>query len=149
MKKKFNIEGMTCSACQTHVQKAVEKVAGTKEVNVNLLQNTMVVDFDEKLCDVQKIEDSVEKAGYKAYLDEEKKTISTPKEIIRKDYALLKLIISGILLLVLMYFSMGNMMWGFPSFAFLDHQSNGICVNSIFIGPSHFISISPLFYFWF
>ena len=73
MKKKFNIEGMTCSACQAHVQKAVEKVDGTKEVNVNLLQNTMIVDFDEKLCDVQKIEDSVEKAGYKAYLDEEKK----------------------------------------------------------------------------
>ena len=92
MKKKFNIEGMTCSACQVHVQKAVEKVNGTKEVNVNLLQNTMVVDFDEKLCDVQKIEDSVEKAGYKAYLDEEKKTISTPKEIIRKgeNYSLVE-----------------------------------------------------------
>ena len=120
MKKKFNIEGMTCSACQAHVQKAVEKVAGTKEVNVNLLQNTMVVDFDEKLCDVQKIEDSVEKAGYKAYLDEEK-TTSISKEATKKDYALLKLIISGILLVILMYFSMGNMMWGFPSFAFLDH----------------------------
>ena len=118
MKKKFNIEGMTCSACQAHVQKAVEKVDGTKEVNVNLLQNTMIVDFDEKLCDVQKIEDSVEKAGYKAYLDEEKKITSTSKETAKKDYALIKLIISGILLLILMYFSMGNMMWGFPTFAF-------------------------------
>ncbi len=143
MKKKFNIEGMTCSACQAHVQKAVEKVAGTKEVNVNLLQNTMVVDFDEKLCDVQKIEDSVEKAGYKAYLDEEKKTISTPKEIIRKDYALLKLIISGILLLVLMYFSMGNMMWGFPSFAFLDHQQNPMGFALI-----QFLLVLPILYLY-
>lgn len=143
MKKKFNIEGMTCSACQVHVQKAVEKVNGTKEVNVNLLQNTMVVDFDEKLCDVQKIEDSVEKAGYKAYLDEEKKTISTPKEIIRKDYALLKLIISGILLLVLMYFSMGNMMWGFPSFAFLDHQQNPMGFALI-----QFLLVLPILYLY-
>lgn len=143
MKKKFNIEGMTCSACQVHVQKAVEKVNGTKEVNVNLLQNTMVVDFDEKLCDVQKIEDSVEKAGYKAYLDEEKKTISTPKEIIRKDYALLKLIISGILLLVLMYFTMGNMMWGFPSFAFLDHQQNPMGFALI-----QFLLVLPILYLY-
>ncbi len=143
MKKKFNIEGMTCSACQAHVQKAVEKVAGTKEVNVNLLQNTMVVDFDEKLCDVQKIEDSVEKAGYKAYLDEEKKTVSTSKEIIRKDYALLKLIISGILLLVLMYFSMGNMMWGFPSFASLDHQQNPMGFALI-----QFLLVLPILYLY-
>ena len=143
MKKKFNIEGMTCSACQAHVQKAVEKVAGTKEVNVNLLQNTMVVDFDEKICDIQTIEDSVEKAGYKAYLDEEKKTISTPKEIIRKDYALLKLIISGILLLVLMYFSMGNMMWGFPSFAFLDHQQNPMGFALI-----QFLLVLPILYLY-
>lgn len=142
MKKKFNIEGMTCSACQAHVQKAVEKVAGTKEVNVNLLQNTMVVDFDEKLCDVQKIEDSVEKAGYKAYLDEEK-TTSISKEATKKDYALLKLIISGILLLVLMYFSMGNMMWGFPSFAFLDHQQNPMGFALI-----QFLLVLPILYLY-
>lgn len=142
MKKKFNIEGMTCSACQAHVQKAVEKVAGTKEVNVNLLQNTMVVDFDEKLCDVQKIEDSVEKAGYKAYLDEEK-TTSISKEATKKDYALLKLIISGILLVILMYFSMGNMMWGFPSFAFLDHQQNPMGFALI-----QFLLVLPILYLY-
>ena len=142
MKKKFNIEGMTCSACQAHVQKAVEKVAGTKEVNVNLLQNTMVVDFDEKLCDVQKIEDSVEKAGYKAYLDEEK-TTSISKEATKKDYALLKLIISGILLVILMYFSMGNMMWGFPSFTFLDHQQNPMGFALI-----QFLLVLPILYLY-
>lgn len=143
MKKKFNIEGMTCSACQAHVQKAVEKVDGTKEVNVNLLQNTMIVDFDEKLCDVQKIEDSVEKAGYKAYLDEEKKITSTSKETAKKDYALIKLIISGILLLILMYFSMGNMMWGFPTFAFLDHQQNPMGFALI-----QFILVLPILYLY-
>ena len=142
MKKKFNIEGMTCSACQAHVQKAVEKVAGTKEVNVNLLQNTMVVDFDEKLCDVQKIEDSVEKAGYKAYLDEEK-TTSISKEATKKDYALLKLIISGILLVILMYFSMGNMMWGFPSFSFLDHHQNPMGFALI-----QFLLVLPILYLY-
>lgn len=142
MKKKFNIEGMTCSACQAHVQKAVEKVAGTKEVNVNLLQNTMVVDFDEKICDIQTIEDSVEKAGYKAYLDEEK-TTSISKEATKKDYALLKLIISGILLVILMYFSMGNMMWGFPSFAFLDHQQNPMGFAFV-----QFLLVLPILYLY-
>lgn len=142
MKKKFNIEGMTCSACQAHVQKAVEKVAGTKEVNVNLLQNTMVVDFDEKICDIQTIEDSVEKAGYKAYLDEEK-TTSISKEATKKDYALLKLIISGILLVILMYFSMGNMMWGFPSFSFLDHHQNPMGFALI-----QFLLVLPILYLY-
>lgn len=142
MKKKFNIEGMTCSACQAHVQKAVEKVAGTKEVNVNLLQNTMVVDFDEKICDIQTIEDSVEKAGYKAYLDEEK-TTSISKEVTKKDYALLKLIISGILLVILMYFSMGNMMWGFPSFSFLDHHQNPMGFALI-----QFLLVLPILYLY-
>ena len=59
MKKKFNVEGMTCSACQIHVQKAVEKLEGVKDVNVNLLQNSMIVDYDEKECSNEKIQEAV------------------------------------------------------------------------------------------
>ena len=49
MRKKYNVEGMTCAACQGHVNKAVTSLKGVKECNVNLLQNTMVVDFDEHI----------------------------------------------------------------------------------------------------
>ena len=66
MKKKFNVEGMTCSACQSHVQKSVEKLDGIISVNVNLLNNTMDVDFNDSLCNTQIIEAAVKKAGYKA-----------------------------------------------------------------------------------
>ena len=77
MKKKFKVEGMTCSACQSHVQKAVEKINGINTVNVNLLSNSMDVDFDENICKVEDIKTSVKKAGYAAYLFEESKTTKT------------------------------------------------------------------------
>ena len=47
MTEKFNVTGMTCSACSAHVEKSVKKLNGVKSVNVNLLQNNMHVDFDE------------------------------------------------------------------------------------------------------
>lgn len=46
MKEKFNISGMTCAACVAHVQKAVESLEGTDNVNVNLLTNSMTLDLD-------------------------------------------------------------------------------------------------------
>ncbi len=139
MKKKFNVEGMTCSACQAHVNKAVSHLKGIKEVNVNLLQNTMQVDFDEKLCDVQTIEDAVSNAGYKAYLKGEKQN-KDEKHSDQTD--LKKLIISIVLLLVLMYFSMGNMMWNFPTFAIFDHHQNPIgfaLIQLLLVTPIVFI----------
>ena len=67
----FNIQGMTCASCQAHVTKAVEKLDGTKNVNVNLLANDMNVDIDESKVDVQKIIKAVENAGYGATLAED------------------------------------------------------------------------------
>ena len=46
MKKRFKVNGMTCAACQAHVDKAVRKVEGVSEVSVSLLTNTMDVEFD-------------------------------------------------------------------------------------------------------
>ena len=48
MKEKFNIEGMSCSACSSSIQKAVGNLKGVKDVTVNLLSNYMIVDYDEK-----------------------------------------------------------------------------------------------------
>ena len=47
MKQKFDVTGMTCSACSAHVEKAVGKLEGIQTVNVNLLQNSMVVEYDD------------------------------------------------------------------------------------------------------
>ena len=65
-KKKFDVSGMTCAACQAHVEKAVRGVEGVCSVNVNLLQNTMQVEFDPEKTDPAGIAAAVEKAGYGA-----------------------------------------------------------------------------------
>ena len=50
MKQKYDVMGMTCSACSAHVDKAVRHLDGVQDVNVNLLSNCMVVDYDENKC---------------------------------------------------------------------------------------------------
>lgn len=119
MKKKFQVKGMTCSACQSHVQRAVEKLDGVSAVNVSLLRNNMDVEFDEGVCPISRIEDAVSEAGYKAFTDTEKTDIR--KE---KDYGLFKLLFCIFDLLVIMYVSMGNMMWNFPLPKIFDHGYN-------------------------
>ena len=65
MKKvKFDIQGMTCSSCSSHVEKAVCKLEGTKSVNVNLLSNSMLVEYDENKLNNDDITKAVIEAGY-------------------------------------------------------------------------------------
>lgn len=66
MKQKFNVTGMTCSACSSRVEKVVSKLDGTNQVTVNLLTNSMQVDFDEGTLSENDIIKAVEKAGYGA-----------------------------------------------------------------------------------
>lgn len=106
MEKKFNIEGMTCSACQAHVQKAVEKLDGLTYVNVNLLKNTMDVKYDESIVNDEIIKTAVSNAGYKAYLDNDVK--QTPKT--SNDHKGRNLIISLVFGLILFYIAMGPML---------------------------------------
>ena len=118
MKQIFLIKGMSCASCASHINKAVSKINGVNEVNVNLIDNKMLVDFDEKKVKIKDIILAVSNAGYEAYTKDNKKE--------KKDYSLIKLIISFVLLFILMYFSMGNMMLGFPTPDFLDHHENPI-----------------------
>ena len=67
-KEHFDITGMTCSACSSRVEKAVGKLPGIINHSVNLLKNSMVVEFDEKLLSTNEIIQAVEKAGYGASL---------------------------------------------------------------------------------
>ena len=119
MKKKFNVEGMTCAACQSHVQKAVEKLDGILSVNVNLLANTMDVEFDEHKLDTDAIETAVERSGYRAYLPQEK------KEKKETDHDLRDLIASVVILLLLMYVSMSHMIHA-PLPSFLSGHENAL-----------------------
>ena len=69
MKQKYDIIGMSCSACSAHIDKAVRHLDGVEDVNVNLLSNSMVVEYDEKKVDDAFIMKTVENAGYKALLE--------------------------------------------------------------------------------
>ena len=67
MKQKFDVTGMTCSACSAHVEKSVAKVEGVSAVAVNLLANSMVVEYDEKQIGPDTISKAVADAGYGAF----------------------------------------------------------------------------------
>lgn len=68
MKQRYHISGMTCSACSSHVEKAVNKLNGVKKASVNLLTETMEIEYDENVLTGEVIESTVEKAGYGASL---------------------------------------------------------------------------------
>ena len=111
MKKKFKITGMSCAACQAHISKAVNKLH-INECNVNLLTNIMEVDYDESKINEKDIINTVIKEGYGASILDENYLDNTNKIVDKKKR---NLIISIILLVILMYFSMGSMI-NLPSF---------------------------------
>ncbi len=122
MKQKFTVTGMTCSACSAHVDKAVRRLDGVCEVNVNLLGGSMTVDWDGALTPEQ-IVSAVEKAGYGASLPaaagrsaaQAKPAVSAMEDDLKNMKA--RLISSFVFLIPLFYLSMGHMMgWPIPHF---------------------------------
>ncbi len=119
--KKFNVSGMTCATCQANVTKAVNRLNGIKDVDVNLLNGNMKVSFDETLILPSQIIDAVESIGYGAFesgIDKAKK----PKNFSADNERLSmkkRLIFSVILLIPLMYIAMGPMA-GLPIPIFLE-----------------------------
>lgn len=145
--KKFNVTGMSCTACSSRVEKAVSKVNGVKSVSVSLLTNSMGV---EGSASDESIIAAVEKAGYGASVaGAEKKQSAETDQLKDKDTPVLmhRLIASVGFLVVLMYISMGHMMWGWPlpaSFAD-NHIAMGLaqlllCVIIMVINQKFFIS---------
>lgn len=109
MKEKMNIGGMTCSACQAHVEKSVRALKGVSQADVNLLLHTMTVTYDEKVVSQQDIVQAVEKGGYTAQ-PLSKTTSNQSKAVLSQPHDEKKrLWICVVLLLILMYFSMGDM----------------------------------------
>lgn len=128
--EQFNVTGMSCAACSARVEKAVSKVDGVSSCSVSLLTNSMGVEGTAKADDIIK---AVEDAGYGASLknDREKSAKSVDSDAL-KDTETPKikkrLIASIIFLAVLMYISMGHMMWNFPLPSFLadNHIAMGL-----------------------
>ena len=133
--EKYIVTGMSCAACQARVEKAVSKLPGVDNCAVSLLTNTMGVDGSASSAEIIK---AVEDAGYGAKLQEadgedaQSAIQSGVNESILEDHetpVLKKRLISSLgFLLVLMYVSMGHMMWGFPLPGFMDgnHVAMGI-----------------------
>ena len=117
--QKYDISGMSCAACSARVEKAVSGLEGIQTCEVNLLTNSMSVEGD---VDSQTIIEAVKKAGYGASLAKnarvpgatQKKASDDSNPFDFKIILFHRLIPSVILLLCLMYFSMGSMMFGFP-----------------------------------
>lgn len=112
--EQYNVTGMSCAACSARVEKAVNKVDGVTSCAVSLLTNSMSV---EGTATPEKIIEAVVNAGYGASLKGAEKAAANNSDALEdKETPLMKkrLISSLIFLVVLMYFSMGHMMWGWP-----------------------------------
>ncbi len=124
--EQYNVTGMSCAACSARVEKAVSKVEGVTSCSVSLLTNSMGVEGSASASDIIK---AVTDAGYGASLKDGnsasgKKTGLTASEKLKAEEEALKdtetpklkkrLITSAVFLVILMYFSMGHMMWGWP-----------------------------------
>ena len=125
MKERFDVTGMTCSACSSHVEKSVGKLTGVENVSVNLLTNSMQVEFDENKLDTAGIIKAVEDAGYGAAVkdghaksgtktsgqsdNQENNGLSAVEQNVKNMKK--RLIISLIFWIPLMYVSMGHMIY--------------------------------------
>ena len=151
-KEQFTITGMTCSACSARVEKAVAKVDGTKDVSVNLLTNSMQLEYDEAKTNVPAIIKAVVDAGYGASVKGQKAAAqAAPQEDpVKKSIAEMKhrLIWSIIFLLPTMYISMHGLferLFGLPVPAFISTIFDGP-ENAITFAFSQFLLVLPIMY---
>ncbi|MGI6217945.1 MAG: heavy metal translocating P-type ATPase [Coriobacteriales bacterium] len=133
MKQIFDVTGMTCASCSARVDKVTREVEGVEDVNVNLLKNSMVVDYDGNPKTLEDISKAVDKAGYGAVPRIQSQSSSssskpsgpTPAQLAEanRKKMLHRLIISTVFTVPLFYISMGHMFgWPLPGF-FLGDQN--------------------------
>ena len=130
MKQKFNVTGMTCSACSAHVEKAVSRLDGVQKAEVSLMTNSMTVQYDEDVLSPGGIIDAVVHAGYGASLPEAaavKTAAARPEARMEEELSAMKhrLVWSFVFLIPLFYISMGHMM-GAPLPEFLLGMENAV-----------------------
>ncbi len=122
MKKQYDIDGMTCTACALTVERQLTKVTGVSRVNVNYASEKMVVEYDELLVNEDKLRQEVLDIGYELVL-EQQETNSKSKIKEHKEKLKLRLIISLIFTIPLFYISMGPMLGVIVPDFFADHNN--------------------------
>ncbi len=142
MKQRFDVTGMSCAACSARVEKSVSKVDGVRNVSVNLLKNSMSVDFDNDVTDTEKIIQAVIDSGYGACVKSSNKTQSENISSTSTDNTMKKmrtrLIVSLIFTIPLFYISMGHMSgWYLPTFLLGEE-------NIISFGFTQFLLVIPV-----
>ena len=153
MKKvKFDVTGMTCSSCSAHVDKAVRKLDGVKDVNVNLLSNNMMVEYDEQDVNDDKIIKAVVEVGYGASVvgDKRDKKKEEHKDLQKENIKSMKkrLIISICFLIPLMYIAMHHMLkewFGLPVPQIVKNLFHG-SENALIFGFTQFLLLLPIIY---
>ena len=160
MNERFDVTGMTCTACSSHVEKSVSKLTGVENVSVNLLTNSMQVEFDENQLDTAGIIKAVEDAGYGAAVKDEHAKSGTKKagqpgsqennglSVVEQNVKNMKkrLIISLIFWIPLMYVSMGHMIYqwlGIPIPPFTMNFLHGN-ENAITYAFTQFLLLLPI-----
>lgn len=153
--QKFDVGGMTCAACQAHVERAVENVPGVSSVSVNLLSGSMVVDYDDAACNADTICSAVDQAGYSAAPIANAGATSAgttaPARAMRMEsptkkleaaaHAMrMRLIVSIVFLIPLFYLGMGHMLgWPLPAI-FADHA------HSMTLALTELMLLLPILY---
>ncbi len=142
MQEKYDITGMSCAACSSRVEKSVSALPGIKGCSVNLLKNSMVVDYDADALNSDKIIEAVVKAGYGASLQSKGgkraaggKAQASPADAAKNEYRAMKrrVIWSFVFTIPLFYISMGHMMgWPLPGF-FLGTENSMIYALTLFL----------------
>ncbi|WP_125115147.1 heavy metal translocating P-type ATPase [Agathobaculum sp. Marseille-P7918] len=130
MKQRFRVGGMSCAACSAHVEKSVSAVPGVREVQVNLLAGSMMVEYDEGACDAQRIIRAVEEGGYTAAVDSGTRAAAPAKGAAPEDELhemKTRIIVSAVFLVILMYFSMGPMI-GLPLPGFVSGETHAFAL---------------------
>ena len=139
-KERFAITGMTCSACSARVEKAVTLLAGTENVSVNLLTNSMQLAYDEEKLTPAQIIAAVEKAGYGASLQGEKitKSTSSASELLAHEAVAMKqrLLLSVAFLIPLVYIAMHRMIYAWLGLSVPD------IMQVLFAGPENAITFT-------
>ena len=118
--RQFDVEGMTCSACVSHVEKAVSRLEGVKSCSVSLVTNSMNV---EGSVSDEEIMAAVDKAGYHA--SPKAAAVKSSREVSRAGKLARRLVVSLIFLLPLFYVAMGSMLWNWPLPAYFDDNCLG------------------------
>lgn len=152
-KDNFAVTGMTCSACSTHVEKAVSRLEGVGEVSVNLLTNSMQVTYDEAIASAAKIAGAVQNAGYGAEVLGNKKAKAAGREKSANEIAAeemkqmkKRVIWSFVFLIPLFYISMGSMV-GMPIPNFISGMENAmsfalvqllLCLPIVYINDKYY-----------